>query len=136
MQGIATIQQAEQGRRRLQLLCGVAPQPQKESLKSLPSPLYAPSKALSPKPKIETVPSSILSDPPPAKGLVKRVTDQLGPVTAIHWNAYAHPAGKLESRWSSMSINRIVIFLGVAFYLLVNIRMQMVFFACPPTPGA
>ncbi len=28
-----------------------------------------------------------------------------------------------------MSINRIVIFLGVAFYLLVNIRMQINFFA-------
>jgi len=34
-----------------------------------------------------------LSDPHAAKGLVKRMTDQLGPVTAIHWNAYAHLAG-------------------------------------------
>jgi NADP-dependent 3-hydroxy acid dehydrogenase YdfG len=34
-----------------------------------------------------------LSDPNAAKGLVKRVTDQLGPVTAIHWNAYANVAG-------------------------------------------
>ncbi len=34
-----------------------------------------------------------LSDPQAAKGLVKRVTDQLGPVTAIHWNVYAHLAG-------------------------------------------
>jgi len=34
-----------------------------------------------------------LSDPEAAKGLVKRVTDQLGPVTAIHWNAYANTAG-------------------------------------------
>src|ERR1022692_3194311 len=31
-----------------------------------------------------------LSDPNAAKGLVKRVTDQFGPVTAIHWNAYAN----------------------------------------------
>jgi NADP-dependent 3-hydroxy acid dehydrogenase YdfG len=36
-----------------------------------------------------------LSDPHAAKGLVKRVNDQLGPVTAIHWNAYAHLAGDL-----------------------------------------
>jgi len=36
-----------------------------------------------------------LSDPNAAKGLVKRVTDQLGPVTAIHWNAYANTAGDL-----------------------------------------
>jgi NAD(P)-dependent dehydrogenase (short-subunit alcohol dehydrogenase family) len=34
-----------------------------------------------------------LSDPNAAKGLVKRVTDQLGPVTALHWNAYASVAG-------------------------------------------
>jgi short-subunit dehydrogenase len=34
-----------------------------------------------------------LSDPNAAKGLVKRVADQLGPVTAIHWNAYANTAG-------------------------------------------
>jgi len=34
-----------------------------------------------------------LSDPDAAKGLVKRVTDQLGPVAAIHWNAYANTAG-------------------------------------------
>ena len=34
-----------------------------------------------------------LSDPNAAKGLVKRVTGQLGPVTAIHWNAYANAAG-------------------------------------------
>ena len=31
-----------------------------------------------------------LSDPNAAKGLVKRVAEQLGPVTAIHWNAYAN----------------------------------------------
>ena len=34
-----------------------------------------------------------LSDPDAAKGLVKRVTAQLGPVTAIHWNAYSNIAG-------------------------------------------
>jgi NAD(P)-dependent dehydrogenase (short-subunit alcohol dehydrogenase family) len=34
-----------------------------------------------------------LSDPNAAKGLVKRVTGELGPVTAIHWNAYANIAG-------------------------------------------
>jgi NADP-dependent 3-hydroxy acid dehydrogenase YdfG len=34
-----------------------------------------------------------LSDPQAAKGLVRRVTDQLAPVTAIHWNVYAHLAG-------------------------------------------
>src|ERR1700683_5623530 len=34
-----------------------------------------------------------LSDPKAAKDLVKRVTDQLGPITAIHWNAYANAAG-------------------------------------------
>jgi NADP-dependent 3-hydroxy acid dehydrogenase YdfG len=34
-----------------------------------------------------------LSDPNAAKDLVKRVTDQLGPVTAIHWNPYANTAG-------------------------------------------
>lgn len=34
-----------------------------------------------------------LSDPNAAKGLVKRVTGQLGAVTAIHWNAYANTAG-------------------------------------------
>ncbi len=34
-----------------------------------------------------------LSDPNAAKALAKRVTDQLGPVTAIHWNAYANTAG-------------------------------------------
>ncbi len=34
-----------------------------------------------------------LSDPNAAKELVKRVTDQLGPVSAIHWNAYANTAG-------------------------------------------
>jgi NADP-dependent 3-hydroxy acid dehydrogenase YdfG len=36
-----------------------------------------------------------LSDPQAAKGLVKRVTDQLGPVSAIHWNAYAQVAGDI-----------------------------------------
>src|ERR1022692_363328 len=36
-----------------------------------------------------------LSDANAAKGLVKRVTDQLGPVTAIHWNAYANTAGNV-----------------------------------------
>lgn len=34
-----------------------------------------------------------LSDPNAAKDLVRRVTDQLGPVTAIHWNAYPNTAG-------------------------------------------
>jgi NADP-dependent 3-hydroxy acid dehydrogenase YdfG len=34
-----------------------------------------------------------LSDPAAAKGLVKRVTAELGPVTAIHWNAYSNGAG-------------------------------------------
>jgi NADP-dependent 3-hydroxy acid dehydrogenase YdfG len=34
-----------------------------------------------------------LSDPKAAKDLVKRVTGQLGPITAIHWNAYANTAG-------------------------------------------
>jgi len=34
-----------------------------------------------------------LSDPNAAKGLVKRVTGQLGPVTAIHWNAYDNSVG-------------------------------------------
>jgi hypothetical protein len=35
---------------------------------------------------------------------------------------------------SSISINRIVIFVVVAGYMFVNIRMQMVFFAGPATP--
>lgn len=34
-----------------------------------------------------------LSDPNAAKALVKRVRDKLGPITAIHWNAYANVAG-------------------------------------------
>jgi short-subunit dehydrogenase len=34
-----------------------------------------------------------LSDPEAAKGLVKRVTGRMGPITAIHWNAYANTAG-------------------------------------------
>jgi short-subunit dehydrogenase len=34
-----------------------------------------------------------LSDPKAAKDLVKRVTSELGPVTAIHWNAYSNTAG-------------------------------------------
>ena len=34
-----------------------------------------------------------LSDPNAAKSLVKRVTGELGPVSAIHWNAYANTAG-------------------------------------------
>jgi len=34
-----------------------------------------------------------LSDPDAAKGLVKRVSGELGPVTAIHWNAYSNLAG-------------------------------------------
>jgi NAD(P)-dependent dehydrogenase (short-subunit alcohol dehydrogenase family) len=34
-----------------------------------------------------------LSDPDAAKGLVQRVQAQLGPITAIHWNAYAGEAG-------------------------------------------
>ncbi|HTX39071.1 MAG TPA: SDR family NAD(P)-dependent oxidoreductase [Bryobacteraceae bacterium] len=36
-----------------------------------------------------------LSDPDAARGLVRRVTAQFGPVTAIHWNAYANTAGDL-----------------------------------------
>ena len=36
-----------------------------------------------------------LSDPDAAKALVKRVTGQLGPVTVIHWNAYANTARDL-----------------------------------------
>ena len=34
-----------------------------------------------------------LADPDAAKDLVKRVSAQLGPVTALHWNAYANAAG-------------------------------------------
>lgn len=34
-----------------------------------------------------------LSDPDAAKDLVKRVAGRLGPVTAIHWNAYGNTAG-------------------------------------------
>ena len=34
-----------------------------------------------------------LSDSGAAKGLVQRVAGELGPVTAIHWNAYANVAG-------------------------------------------
>jgi len=34
-----------------------------------------------------------LSDPNAAKGLVQRVKDQLGPIAAIHWNAYSTVAG-------------------------------------------
>lgn len=34
-----------------------------------------------------------LSDPNAAKALVKKVTGQLGPVSAVHWNAYANAAG-------------------------------------------
>jgi NADP-dependent 3-hydroxy acid dehydrogenase YdfG len=34
-----------------------------------------------------------LADPVATKELAKRVTDQLGPITAIHWNAYANVAG-------------------------------------------
>lgn len=34
-----------------------------------------------------------LTDPDTAKDLVKRVTGQLGPITAIQWNAYANTAG-------------------------------------------
>jgi NAD(P)-dependent dehydrogenase (short-subunit alcohol dehydrogenase family) len=36
-----------------------------------------------------------LTDPNAAKTLVKRVRDQLGPVTAVHWNAYANTAGDM-----------------------------------------
>ena len=36
-----------------------------------------------------------LSDPKAAADLFKRVNTQLGPVTAIHWNAYANSAGDL-----------------------------------------
>jgi len=38
-----------------------------------------------------------LSDPAAAKDLVPRVRDQLGPIGAIHWNAYANTAGDLLS---------------------------------------
>jgi len=34
-----------------------------------------------------------LSDPNAARDLVKRVAGRLGPVTAIHWNAYGNTAG-------------------------------------------
>lgn len=34
-----------------------------------------------------------LSDPNAAKDLVQRVRDQFGPISAIHWNAYANAAG-------------------------------------------
>jgi NADP-dependent 3-hydroxy acid dehydrogenase YdfG len=34
-----------------------------------------------------------LSDPSAAKDLVKQVTGRLGPIAAIHWNAYANVAG-------------------------------------------
>jgi short-subunit dehydrogenase len=34
-----------------------------------------------------------LSDPNAAKMLTKRVSDKLGPTTAIHWNAYANVGG-------------------------------------------
>ena len=34
-----------------------------------------------------------LTDPDAAKGLVIRVHEKLGPVTVIHWNAYANVAG-------------------------------------------
>jgi len=40
-----------------------------------------------------------VSDSHAAQGLVKR-TDQLGPVTAIHWNAYAHLVGNVMKRGS------------------------------------
>ncbi len=36
-----------------------------------------------------------LSDPNAAKDLVRRVSGQLGPINAIHWNAYANTAGDL-----------------------------------------
>jgi short-subunit dehydrogenase len=36
-----------------------------------------------------------LSDPNAAKDLVKRVSAQLGPITALHWNAYANGAGDI-----------------------------------------
>ena len=38
-----------------------------------------------------------LSDPSAASDLVKRVSRQLGPVTAIHWNAYTNSAGDVLS---------------------------------------
>ena len=38
-----------------------------------------------------------LSDPAAAKNLVKRVQDQVGPVDAVHWNAYATAAGDVLS---------------------------------------
>src|ERR1051325_4325442 len=36
-----------------------------------------------------------LSDPNAAKDLVQKVRGKLGPITAIHWNAYANAAGDL-----------------------------------------
>lgn len=38
-----------------------------------------------------------LSDPGAPKDLIKRVTAQLGPITAIHWNAYSNLAGDILS---------------------------------------
>ena len=38
-----------------------------------------------------------LSDPNAAKGLVQRVKDRLGPIAAIHWNAYSTLAGDVLS---------------------------------------
>jgi hypothetical protein len=48
--------------------------------------------------------------------------------------AEVHTGKQFDAARSSMSLNRIVSFIIVAGYLLVNIRMQMVFSAGPPTP--
>ena len=48
-----------------------------------------------------------LSDPNAAKDLVKRVTGQLGPITAIHWNAYANTAGDVMAADAAALRNRV-----------------------------
>jgi NAD(P)-dependent dehydrogenase (short-subunit alcohol dehydrogenase family) len=58
-----------------------------------------------------------LSDPNAAKGLVKRVTGQLGPVTAIHWNAYANAAGDVMT--ADAAALRTVMDVGVTSLVLV-----------------
>src|SRR5579872_3004463 len=63
-----------------------------------------------------------LSDPNAAKELVKRVTNQLGPVTAIHWNAYANTAGDVMAADATalrtafdVSVTSLVVTVQVAF---------------------
>jgi hypothetical protein len=46
--------------------------------------------------------------------------------------AEVHTGKQSDAAESSISLNRIVGFIIIAGYLLVNIRMQMVFFAGPP----